>query len=149
MANFEQLKTNINSGVAEHDKHQTWDAYAYNSFAILAIIFTSLAAVLPTDDKDTWIVRVLAGVGAILISLEKFMHFGSRWVYNREMRHGYLIVAFKIYFYENLPEGFSDAEKKKIYMGIFQEYYRLKIKEGDVPGVQTEKKPKGVKKRQV
>jgi len=139
MTNFDQLKADINSGVKEHEKHQTWDAYAYNSFAILAIIFTSLAAVFPIGD-NTWVIRAFAGVGAILISLEKSLHFGSRWVYHREMRHGYLVVSSKIYFYENMPEGFTDGEKKKIYTEIFQEYYRLKIKEGDVPGVQTEKK---------
>jgi hypothetical protein len=141
--NFESLKKYVDDGVKEHDHYQSQNAYLYNYLIVIAIICTSSAAILPLNPDDTWITKLLAGVGAIIISLDRALNFGSRWVYHRQMRHGYLSIAAKISFYENLPLGYSEEEKKKIFQEIYQGYYLMKQKEAEIPGINFEKKIKG------
>jgi len=53
------------------------------------------------------------------------------------MRHEYLIILAKISFYENMPENFTNEEKKAHYMEIYTDLYNTRRKEVSMPGVKA------------
>ena len=131
---FSNLKVNIKNSVDEHDKYGSWDGLVYNSTTILAVSLSSLAALLPIQELY---VKILAGISALLITVDKALNWGERWIYHRQMRHDYLIVLNKIDFYENLPSIFTDEERKVYFLEIYSDLYNIRRKEASMPGVKA------------
>lgn len=132
VTDFSKLRDEITISAGEHSKYGGWDGIVYNSTTIVTIIMTSLAALL---DVDVFYLKIISGIAAILIAIDRVLNWGARWVYHRQMRHEYLIILAKISFYENMPENFSDEEKKKYYEEIYTELYNIRRKEILMPGV--------------
>jgi hypothetical protein len=129
--NFDPIKDQIAKSIKEHNQTQTIDAILYNGAIILAIAATSSAAIFANCLKPA---KILSGIGALLIALERALSWGGRWRYERQMRNNYLIIQAKINFYENLPPTFSEDEKKKIYLEVYSDLYDLRKREADKPG---------------
>lgn len=123
--NFTELRKEINDSVAEHKKYGGWDGFIYNSTTILAIVMTSLAALLPID---IFYLKIISGIAAMLIAIDRTLNWGARWIYHRQMRHEYLIILAKISFYENMPQNFTDEEKKLIIWKSILSYITLEEK---------------------
>jgi hypothetical protein len=133
--NFSKLREEINVSVSEHNKFSGWDSTIYNATTILAIILTSAAALFPT--ADPYYLKIMSGIAAILIAIDRALNWGGRWIYNRQMRHEYLIILAKISFYENMPKNFTEEEIKMYYMEIYTELYNTRRKEVSMPGVKV------------
>ena len=132
--NFLELRKEINDSIAEHNKYGGWDGVIYNSTTILAIVMTSLAALLPID---VFYLKIISGIAAMLIAVDRALNWGARWIYHRQMRHEYLIILAKISFYENMPKNFTEDEIKTYFMEIYTELYNTRRKEVSMPGVKT------------
>lgn len=128
---FATLRQQVLSSADEHNKYGSWDALLYNSATIIAIVLTSLAALLPIEVKY---LKIISGLSAILIVLDRTLSWGARWIYHRQMRQEYLIIEGKISFYENMPGTFTDEEKKKQYLEIYSELFNVRRKEVAIPG---------------
>ena len=129
--NFDTIKKQIADSINDHNRTQTLDAILYNGAIFLAITSTSSAAMFA---ENLHLVKILSGIGALLIALERALSWGGRWRYERQMRNNYLIIQAKINFFENLPPSFSDEEKKKIFQEVYADLYELRKLEGNKPG---------------
>lgn len=133
--NFDTIKKQISDSINEHNRTQTLDAILYNGAVFLAITATSSAAMFA---NNLGLAKILSGIGALLVALERALSWGGRWRYERQMRNNYLVIQAKINFFENLPSTFSDEEKKKIFQEVYSELYDLRKREGDKPGSGSE-----------
>jgi hypothetical protein len=133
--NFLELRKEISESVKEHNKYGGWDGLIYNSTTVLAIVMTSLAALLP--NLGVFYLKIISGIAAMLIAIDRALNWGARWIYHRQMRHEYLVILAKISFYENMPENFTDEEKKAHFMEIYTELYNTRRKEVSMPGVKA------------
>jgi len=73
--NFTDLRKEINDSVLEHNKYGGWDGVIYNSTTILAIVMTSLAALLPID---IFYLKIISGIAAMLIAIDRALNWGAR-----------------------------------------------------------------------
>ncbi|MDJ1473544.1 hypothetical protein [Xanthocytophaga flava] len=133
--NFDSLKEQIKESIQEHKYHQSLDAYTYNTSVLVAITATTVATLLPPTIDYIWFVKILSGIAALLIALDRSLNWGARWLYHRTMRHEYLIIEAKISFYENITQDLSSEEKHKYYLEIYNDLYTLRRREAYVPGV--------------
>lgn len=136
--NFSDLKKEIKTSIDEHTKFAGWDGTIYNVTAVLAILLTSLAALLPSS-IGTLYPKIISGIAAILITVDRALNWGGRWIYHRQMRHEYLNILAKISFYENMPKNFSEEEKKSHYLEIYTALYSTRQREDAMPGVKLSK----------
>ncbi|MDR6194570.1 hypothetical protein [Siphonobacter sp. SORGH_AS_0500] len=83
---------------------------------------TSLAALLPID---IFYLKIISGIAAMLVAIDRALNWGARWIYHRQMRHEYLIILAEISFYGNMPENFNKEEKKLIIWKSTRNYITL------------------------
>jgi hypothetical protein len=127
------LKKQISTSVQEHSKLQTLDSVYYNASVVLAIACASAAGIF--IDLYPLIAKILSAFTAIIVATDRALHFGERWIYHRQMRHEYLLILARIDELENMNDQFTEDEKKKYFLLIFDELLALKKKESTVPGV--------------
>lgn len=134
---FKSLRADVSKSVDEHNSYGGWDGTLYNASTILSITLAALASLLPIDSKY---LKILSGMAAIIIAIDRSLNWGARWLYHRHMRHGYLNILAKITFFENLPSVFTDEERKIYFREIFTDLYTLRQKETEMPGVNIKDK---------
>lgn len=130
--NLADLKTQVNDSVAEHSRHQTWDSILYNGSVIIAIVASSAATFLIDDAPQ--IAKVLSAIAAIVIAIDRSLNWGARWIYQRQMRHEYLLILARINLVENIGANFTEEEKKKYFLLIFDDLIALRRRESMIPG---------------
>jgi hypothetical protein len=137
--NFEELRKQINDSVSEHNQNQSLDGFLYNSFVIAAILCSSIASLL-VYSYPTW-AKILSLATAAFIGIDRALNWGARWIYHRQMRHEYLLILARINLVENINEQFTEEERKKYFMMIFDDLFALRKKESLIPGVSEIKVP--------
>jgi hypothetical protein len=103
---------------------------------VAAIVFTSTATLLPESFFTTG--KILTGIAVIIITLDRSLNWGARWLYHRQLRHKYLNISARISFFENLDSVYSVDEKKKYFQLIYDDLFSLRREEFSVPGVQAQ-----------
>ena len=134
------LKKQVAQSVQEHSRLQSVDSVYYNVGVVLAIGCASAAVIL--TDYNPMIAKILSAFTAVVIAIDRALHFGERWIYHRQMRHEYLLILARIDLVENMNEEFSQEEKKKYFLLIFDDLFALRRRESLVPGVTNIEKPK-------
>jgi len=79
-----------------------------------ADILTSTATLLPKD--YSMLSKIFTGVAAVVITLDRSLNWGGRWLYHRQMRHEYLNISARISLFENTTTEFSVKEKEKYFL---------------------------------
>ena len=130
--NFQELKKQVNASVKEHSTHQLWDSILYNGSVIIAIV-ASAAATFLIDDTP-YIAKILTALTAIVIAIDRSLNWGGRWIYQRQMRHEYLLILARISLVENIGAGFTEEERKKYFLLIFDDLFALQRRESMIPG---------------
>ena len=136
--NLEDVKKQIDESVTEHLKHQTWDSILYNGSVVVAIIASSSATFL--IDDCPFVAKILSAIAAIVIAIDRALNLGARWIFQRQMRHEYLSILARINLVENIGEGFTEEEKKKYFLLIFDDLFALRRRESMIPGVAESKR---------
>lgn len=131
--NFSELRKQIEVSVSEHNSNQTLDGLLYNSSVIIAILCSSIASLL-VESFPIW-AKVLSLATAAIVAIDRALNWGARWIYHRQMRHEYLLILARIDLVENANAQFSDEERKKYFMLIFDDLFVLRKKESLIPGV--------------
>lgn len=136
--NLGALKQQVAESVTEHSKLQNLDGFYYNVGVALAIGFASAAPFFV--DHFPLAAKILSASAAFIITIDRALHFGERWIYHRQMRHEYLLILARIEMVENAGNQFSEDEAKKYFMLIFDDLFALRKRETSIPGVSAIKK---------
>lgn len=131
--NFADLRRQVNESVSEHNRNQTLDGFLYNFFVIVAILCSSTASLLVSSCPT--LAKILSLATAAFIGIDRALNWGARWIYHRQMRHEYLLILARIDLVENINDQFTDEERKKYFMMIFDDLFALRKKESLIPGV--------------
>lgn len=133
-----ELKEQVRESVNEHSSSQTIDGLWYNSSVIAAILSSSFATFL--IDDCPFVAKILTALSAIIIAIDRSLNWGARWVYHRQMRHEYLLILARINLVENLGDNYSEDEKKKYFLLIFDDLFTIRKRESLIPGIGDAKK---------
>ncbi len=120
---LKDLKRQIIESVKEHSTHQKWDSFLYNASVIIAIILSAGASFMVDYHQD--LAKILSALAAIVIAIDRSLNWGARWIFQRQMRQAYLSILARIDLVENLGQGFTDEEKKRYFLSIFDELLAL------------------------
>ncbi len=102
-ADVEKVVQSIKKSVDEHDPKL--DSALYNGGTVLALAASIGATSFVWTDDYGWVPRLLAGVAAFLIGIERALGFGQRWRYHRTMRATYETILLRL---EALPDDAPD-----------------------------------------
>ena len=130
---LESLEAKIDASIKEHNKYGTLDGWIYNGSTIVAIILSSVASFF-ADELEGYL-KLLTGVTAIIIALDRSLNWGKRWLFHRQMKNEYLIIKAKISFYQGMPEGLKAEDDFEAYKDIYNHTYRVRLQEVKMPGV--------------
>lgn len=131
--NFVELRKQVNESISEHNGNQSLDGFLYNASVIAAILCSSIASLL-VDTFPSW-AKGLSLATAVIVAIDRTLNWGARWIYHRQMRHEYLLVLARIDLVENASDNFTEDEKKKYFMLVFDDLFALRKKESLIPGV--------------
>jgi hypothetical protein len=131
--NFKDLKNQIDNSVKEHKSNQDLDAWLYNTSIVMAVLCSSIASLLISSCPTA--AKILTLSAAALVAIDRALNWGARWVYHRNMRHEYLLILARISLVENAEGHFTEEEKKKYFLLIFDDLFTLRKKESLIPGV--------------
>lgn len=105
---FSNLRNEISNSVKDHNNYGSLNGIVYSStMMIIAILFTSLATLLPKSQLVLLAFKLMSGGAAVLISLDRISNWRARSIYYREMRHEYLIYLLRFHFTKHADKFFS------------------------------------------
>lgn len=127
-AGLSDMKQHVEECMKEHKPG--FDSALYNGGTLAVILFTAAATFLFGLDAWSWIPRVLTGIAAFWIAMERALNFGARWRFHLEMKKGYEMILVMINSMELLPEGERRTELEK----IRRDFFGLLRRESAIPG---------------
>lgn len=128
----EPLEDSIRSSM---NQHSHWiDSALYNGGTVIVILLTGAATFTPDFGEPwTWVARILTGIAACWIAIERALNFGARWRFHVEMKNEYKMVLDK-YNIHKILKNRSNKEQAKSLKDILTSLDALRHRESAIPG---------------
>lgn len=125
--NYKQIEDSIKKAISEHDPRL--DSFLFNGGTVVALAATIVATSVTWPNDLSWLSRVLTGLAAFMIGVERALNFGERWRYHRRLRDGYLSIYNRYSLAVLLPRAQREAALTK----VIEDLDLLRGSEGDIP----------------
>ena len=106
-ADIEQIVSSIDTSIAEHDPRL--DSFLYNGGTALGLVASIGATSFVWTDSLGWLPRLLAGIAALVIGLERALGFGQRWRTHRSLKVRYESLKLR---FRSLPDDAPDRDAR-------------------------------------
>lgn len=140
LSSNQDLRRRLAENIKDHERNTNLDGNLYNYGTILTIVFASTATLLPVDLLSCgwfmWGSKLLTGITALWIGIERVLNFGGRWQFHIEMSHGYQSVLDTL---DLLPSIDDEEERREAVASIRSDLRWLRKRAGQIPGGKKER----------
>jgi hypothetical protein len=107
-----EIEASIKSSIREHDPRM--DSILFNGGTIVALAASIAVTAHDWSGDLEWLPRVLAGLAAFLIGVERALNFGGRWRFHLRMRDAYRSLLARLAVARTLPEPQRAAAVERV-----------------------------------